>query len=328
MKKTLQLLSSGRILTVAALMMSLLLVGCQGNVSDTVGDLFTNPFSSSNDDEDEKKEVIDVVALKPQEIPWHIQSAVAATVLRLKNGNPEEIDEEFSLVGSGGIATDENSSLEGFGVENVQINDFFHPKEVPEINRLGARLILVHPTGRRLGVSFVADYELTDDQIILKGHQWGYSRAEIPAIETYIVPLASIEELSEASTRDYTTFRSHILASAVVTGTPVSDEIANYSIVTFVMDRILAGDKFEVRISAVKDGTDGFAEDSRYILHDNGWVTGIVPGRFSLAEDKSFWVKAVYTPKQKEDGGFFGNLLTNEKLIGLYNTANLTEATN
>jgi hypothetical protein len=324
MKKPTQSNSTRRFLSVAALSISFLLVGCQGNMSDTVGNLITNPFGSSDE---KKEEVIDVVTLKPQEIPWHIQSAVAATVERLKNKDPNEIDEQFSLVGSAGIATDENTSLAGFGVQNVQINDFFHPEEAPQINRLGARLILIDPTGRRLGVSFVADYELAEDKVILKGHKWGYARPEIPAVETYVVPLATLEELDEKSARDYATFRSHILANAVVTGNPAaSGEMADYSIVTFMMDRILEGDKFEVRISAVKDSPDGFHDDSRYILHDNGWVTGIVPGKFSLAGNKSFWVKAVYTPKQKEEGGFFSNLLTNEKLIGLYNTANLTES--
>ncbi|MZR32081.1 hypothetical protein [Sneathiella litorea] len=323
MKKTLQSITISRFLSAAALSLSLLLAGCQGNVSETVGDLLTNPFGSS----DEEEEVINVVALTPQEVPWHIQATVAATVLRLKDEDPDAIDEKFSLVGSGGIATDENSSLAGFGVENVQINDFFRPQEAPEINRLGARLILVDPTGRRLGVSFVADYELAEDQVILKGHQWGYSRAETPAVETYIVRTAAIEELDEASVRDYQTFRSHILSNAAPTGDPTaSADIADYTVVTFVMDRILDGDKFEVRLSAVKDGTEGFPDASRYILHDNGWVTGIVPGRFSLAGEKSFWVKAVYTPKEEEDGGFFGKLLTNERLIGLYNTANLSES--
>ncbi|WP_288902516.1 hypothetical protein [uncultured Sneathiella sp.] len=324
MKMTLHLISSRRFLTVAALLAPLLLAGCEGSVSDSVGSIISNPFGSS---EDSKKDVINVVDLNAQEIPWHIQSTVAATVLRLMNEEPETIDAQFSLVGSAGIATDENSSLAGFGVQNVQINDFFRPEDVPEVNRLGARLILVDPTGRRLGVSFVADYEIIDDKVILKGHQWGYARAEVPVVETYIVPLNAMEELDEARARDYGTFRSHILSHAVSTGDPaVSGNMEDYSVVTFVMDRILEGDKFEVRISAVKDSTEGFADDSRYVLHDNGWVTGIVPGRFSLAPDKSFWVKAVFTPKEKEDGGFFSKLLTNEKLIGLYNTANQTES--
>jgi len=175
MKMTLHLISSRRFLTVAALLAPLLLAGCEGSVSDSVGSIISNPFGSS---EDSKKDVINVVDLNAQEIPWHIQSTVAATVLRLMNEEPETIDTQFSLVGSAGIATDENSSLAGFGVQNVQINDFFRPEDAPEVNRLGARLILVDPTGRRLGVSFVADYEIIDDKVILKGHQWGYARAE------------------------------------------------------------------------------------------------------------------------------------------------------
>lgn len=322
MEKILHSISSLRILAIAVLFSSLLLGGCQGKDGESVGDLFTNPFSSS----DEKEMVVNVVSLQPQEVPWHIQATVGATVLRLKNGDPAEIDEEFSLVGSAGIGTDVNSNFDGFGVQNVQINDFFHPKEAPELNRLGARLILVDPTGRRMGVSFVADYELADGKVVLKGHQWGYARAETPKVETYIIPLAALEELDEASVRDYTTLRRHVLSNAVLTGDPSTrGDTAEYTIVTFLMDRILEGDKFEIRTSAVKGGTDGFSGDSRYVLHDNGWVTGIVPGRFSLAADKSFWVKAVYTPKEEEEGGFFSKLLTNEKLIGLYNTANQTE---
>ncbi|MEX1035355.1 MAG: hypothetical protein WDZ54_05325 [Sneathiella sp.] len=311
-----------RFLALAAVLMPLLLGGCQESMTESVNNLLSNPFGSSDDEE----EVINVVALNPDDVAWHIQSAVAATVLRLKGEEPEAIEAQFNIVGSGGIATDENADLAGFGVENVQLNEFFHPKDAPQINRLGARLILVDATGRRVGISFVADYELSGDQVILQGHQWGYMRAESPLVETYIVPTAAIEEMSEEGVRDYMTFRSHILTNAVATGDPsASKDMAEYTIVTFFMDRILNGDKVQLRLSEVKDGPEGFADDSRYVVHGNGWVTGIVPGKFSLAPDKAFWVKAVFIPKKKEADGFFSGLLTNEKLIGLYNTANLTE---
>ncbi|MCF8466703.1 MAG: hypothetical protein K9G33_04820 [Sneathiella sp.] len=313
-----KILPARRILALLALLTPLLLTGCQEDVTGSIGNLF-----SSSEDE---KEVINVVSLKPQEVPWHVQSAVAATVLRLQDEDPAGIDGKFSVIGSGGIATDDNINLKGFGVENVQINDLFHPKEAPELTRLGARLILVDPAGRRVGISFVADYELSEGQVVLKGHDWAYIRAEAPLAETYIVPTAAIEALDEKTARNYTAFRSHILTNAVVAGDPkASKDMGDYTIVTFVMDHLIAGDKFELRLSDVKEGTEGFTEDSRYIVHDNGWVTGIVPGKFSLAGDKAFWVKAVYTPKKKEDGGFFSGLLNTGQLIGLFNTANLKE---
>ena len=311
-----------RLLALGAVLLPLLLGGCQEGVTESVTNIFTNPFGSS----DEEEEVINAVALNPGEVAWHIQSAVAATVLRLKDGEPDAIDEEFDIVGSAGIATDENIDLSGFGVEKVQLNDFFHPKDMPAINRLGASLVLVDATGRRVGVSFVADYELKDEKVVLMGHQWGYMRAEFPVAESYIVPIAAIEQMTEAEVRDYPTFRSHILTHAVTAGDPnAPQDMAEYSIVTFFMDRLLDGDKVQLRISEVKDGPEGYSDDSRYIVHGNGWVTGIVPGKFSLAPDKAFWVKAVFIPKKKEDG-FFSGLLTSEKVIGLYNTANLTDS--
>ena len=244
------------------------------------------------------------MALNPDEVAWHIQSAVVATVLRLKGEEPEAIDAKFDVIGSGGIGTDENTDLSGFGVEKVQLNDFFTPPDAPGINRLGASLILVEPAGRRVGISFVADYELAEDKVILKGHQWGYMRAESPLVETYIVPTSAIEEMSKEGVRNYTAFRRHILLNAMSAGSPdAPGDMAEYTIVTFFMDH---------------------HDDSRYIVHDNGWVTGIVPGKFSLAADKAFWVKAVFIPQKKENEGFFSGLLTSEKVIGLYNTANLS----
>ena len=276
MRNILNIASANPILAIVAILMSLLLVGCQESVTDSVSNL----FGSS----DESEEVINTIALTPAEIPWHIQSAVGATVSRLKGGDPAAIDEKFSITGSGGIGTDENIDLSGFGVENVQLNDFFHPKEAPGINRLGARLIMVEPTGRRVGISFVADYELTEDKVILKGHKWAYMRAEFPVAETFIVPTAAIEELGEDGVSDYTTFRTHVMLSALQAGDPnASQDMSDYTIVTFFLDRLLHGDKVELRLSDVKDGPEGFADDSRYIVHGNGWVTGIVPGKFSLA---------------------------------------------
>ncbi|WP_339717565.1 hypothetical protein, partial [uncultured Sneathiella sp.] len=288
-----------RRLALAVVLLPLLLGGCQ---EDSVNNIFTNPFGSS----DENEEVINVVALNPDEVAWHIQSAVVATVLRLKGEEPEAIDAKFDVIGSGGIGTDENTDLSGFGVEKVQLNDFFTPPDAPGINRLGASLILVEPAGRRVGISFVADYELAEDKVILKGHQWGYMRAESPLVETYIVPTSAIEEMSKEGVRNYTAFRRHILLNAMSAGSPdAPGDMAEYTIVTFFMDHLLHGDKVELRISEVKDGPEGFHDDSRYIVHDNGWVTGIVPGKFSLAADKAFWVKAVFIPQKKENEGFF-----------------------
>ncbi|MAZ02169.1 MAG: hypothetical protein CMN56_03435 [Sneathiella sp.] len=310
-----------RLLALVAVLFPLLLGGCQESMTESVGNLLSNPFGSSDEDE----EVINVVALNPGEVAWHIQTAVAATVLRLKGEEPDAIEAKFNIVGSGGIANDENTDLSGFGVEKVQLNDFFTPEDAPGINRLGATLVLVEPAGRRVGISFVADYELSGDQVILQGHQWGYMRAENPLVETYIVPTAAIEKMGEDGVRDYTTLRTQVLLNAVAAGAPgASEDMSDLTIVTFFMDHLLHGDKVELRISDVKDGPEGYHDDSRYILHDNGWVTGIVPGQFSLAAENAFWVKAVFIPKKRENDGFFGGLLSSEQVIGLYNTANLT----
>jgi len=313
--------SRNRLVLALFLSMSLLLTGCSEGTGDDKGNFLGLSLGSPS-----KEIVVKGAPLGAEEIPWHIQSTVAATVLRLKGGDPDEIDTKFNIVGSGGIGEDETTDIKNFGVQNVQINDFFRPAEAPELYRLGARLIMVGPAGRRLGLSFVADYELSKDQVVLKGFDWDYIRAAAPGAETYIIPTEALAALDEKTAKDYTDFRSHILTNAVSTGdnaTSVQNE--DYSIVTFVMDRLLVDDKFELRISDVEDGNEGYTEDSRYIVHDGGWVTAVIPGKFSLSDEKAFWIKAVYMPKT-EKKGFLG-FLTNEELIGLFSTANLSSTT-
>lgn len=155
----------------------------------------------------------------------------------------------------------------------------------------------------------------------MKGHAWEDIRPAVPTVETYIVPKQAFEALDDAAARDYTEFRSHILTNAVASGSSASSrDAADYAIVTFVMDRMQPDDKFELRISDVKEGPQGFTEDSQYVVHDNGWVTAVIVGKFSLTEDNAFWIKTVYAPKQ-EKGGFY-ELLNTEDVIGLYNSAN------
>jgi hypothetical protein len=296
-----------------------LLTACQEGSEDSKGGFLGLSLGGSA-----PEVVVEGTLVAAETVPWHIQSTVAATILRLKGQSPAEIEPELRIAGSGGIAEDKNTNLKDFGVQNILINDFFHPEEAPELYRLGARLVLVDPAGRRLGLSFVADYELVDDQVILKGYDWAYIRSAFPSVETYIVEAETLKPLDKETALDYASFRAHILSNAVSTGGNADTLVENnYSIVTFVADRLLEGDKFETRISDVKDGTDGYTEDSRYIVHDNGWVTSIVTGRFSLRPNTSFWIKAVYTPKP-ENEGLLG-LINNETLIGLFNTADLAD---
>ncbi|MCR9213083.1 MAG: hypothetical protein NXI13_05155 [Proteobacteria bacterium] len=318
---------------VLILALAFTLTACQegSSVSESVGGLLKQlPFTGSA----EENVVVKGSPIKSTDLPWHLKSAIAATVLRVKGSAPGPIEADLNVIGSGGIATDAAANYENFGVQNVMINDFFHPQGEPEIYRLGARVIMVDPSGRRFALSFVADYELAEDQVILRGHDWGYIRSISPGLETYIIPAEALKTLNEKTARDYIAFRKAILSNSINPGS--SSEYApsaDYAIVTFVLDRLQEGDKFELRISDVKKGlkvlrdpVEGFSEDSRYIVHDNGWVTGVVAGNFSLGAGKAFFIKAIYTPK--EDEGAVITFAKGEQLIGMFNTANITTARN
>ncbi len=324
-----------KFIRIPALLIALagLLSACQegSSVSDSVGGLLKQlPFTGSSSEDI----VVTGTQVKSTDLPWHLKSAVAATVLRLKGSDPNVIEDSLNVIGSGGIATDEAADYRNFGVQEVLVNDFFHPEEAPEIYRLGARVLMVDPSGRRFAVSFVADYELAGNQVVLMGHKWGYARAAVPGTETYLISVATLKSLDDATTRDYMAFRKHILSNSIQPGTSAEyAPSADYAIVTFVMDRLQEGDAFELRISDVKRGlkvlrdpVEGFSEDSRYIVHDTGWVTGVVAGNFSLGAGKAFFIKAVYIPNEDEDSIItFAN---REQLIGMFNTANVTTERN
>jgi hypothetical protein len=301
---------------VPILLLSLFLTGCLEGATESVGNLFSSGPSAP------EEILIKGTALEPENIPWHMKAAVAATVLRMKGGDPATIDAEFNMQGSAGIGQDEETNISDFVVFNVMINDFYEPEKAPGVFRLGARLIMMDQTSRRFGFSFVADYELSGKQMVLKGHSWDYIRSAAPGVDTYVVPTETLEALDLDQARDYATFRGHVLENAVKTGDGAAVGKKNYTIVTFILDKILEEDKVEVSISDVKEGNEGFKDDTRYVLHDNGWVTAAIPGNFSLGTDEAFWIKSVYIPKKKDESllGFLDTGI----LIGLFNTANLT----
>jgi hypothetical protein len=289
------------------ILLAFLLVGCLETTGDQIGSFLDQAFKI------DEPEVVIGTAVKQDQIPWHIQSTVAATVSRLQGNNGAEVDAQLDIIGSEGIQQDQNTNFENFAVANILINDFFQPDDAPGVYRLGARLVLLGPTGRRAGVSFVADYQLVDDKVVLKGHGWEYIPSALPVTETYIVEAATFDGLDVNAARNYTDFRAYVLTNAIdVNGQGNSGKQGNFVIVTFLMNKLQTDDSFELRISDVENGPDGFSDDSRYIQHDNGWVTGVIPGNFSLSAKNSFWIKAVYGPA---DG--------NKRVIGLFNTANL-----
>lgn len=301
----------------AVLLLSLLLSGCLEGATESVGNLFSSGPSAPEDI------LIKGTSVKQENIPWHMKAAVAATVQRMKGGDAAKIDADFNMQGSAGIGQDSETDISDFVVYRVMINDFYQPEKAPGVFRLGARLIMMDQTSRRFGFSFVADYELSGKQMVLKGHSWDYIRSVAPGVDTYVVPTETLEALDLEKAKDYATFRGHVLENAVKTGGEADVGKKNYTIVTFILDKILEGDKVEVSISDVKEGNEGYTEQTRYVVHDNGWVSAAIPGNFSLGTEEAFWIKAVYTPKKKEEGGLLGFLDTGT-LIGLFNTANLT----
>ncbi|MEH6547596.1 MAG: hypothetical protein V7701_14255 [Sneathiella sp.] len=310
MKNIMAKLSVRKLTGIGALLLTLLTVGCLETTGDQIGSFLDDVFKVY------EPQVVVGKPIQKNQVVWHIQSTVAATILRLQGDDGNDIDSQLDIVGSAGIEQDLNTDLKGFAIANILINDFFHPEDAPSVYRLGARLVLQDATTRRVGVSFIADYELVDGKVVLKGHAWEYAPSILPVTETYVVAAADFDALDAEKAKIYSDFRSHVLTNAIDVGNlGNAPKRGDFVIVTFMMDKIQADDSFELAISDVKEGPDGFADDSQYILHDNGWVTGVVPGTFSLTANEAFWIKAVYTTAG-----------SSKRVIGLFNTANLSSS--
>jgi hypothetical protein len=88
----------------------------------------------------------------------------------------------------------------------------------------------------------------------------------------------------------------------------------DYVMVVFFLNRMSPSAKASLAISSTPDGTEGYAENSRYVDY-NGWRVGLMAGCLALndtAAESSLYLKAIYTPG-KEAG-----LFTSAKPVGVY----------
>ena len=170
-------------------------------------------------------------------------------------------------------------------------------------------------TARHAAVEFDITYRSGDESpLVITQATVAPAFSPAAGADMYVVPAQIVETSADSVSTYVDLYRLVVTAAVPMTKARAASPVDEYVIFVFFQDRLPNGDQVQVGISDVRDGLKSFTGATQYIAFKTGWVVAMVPGRFALAPDKAFWVKALHTPAAGADGD------ADPTLVGLYST--------
>ncbi len=270
----------------------LLVTGCQ--TLDTMKSSLLGP---------EKRAIVSL-----EDTPLESKAVTSALLMRLHGDEEAFIDDAISVKNASVFPKLGVGQLEGWKLHGLDIRDAISPQKIGDATEINGIMYLRDQQDRGLTIAFMSAITETVDGYDLKSGHWRQIAPSDPRTELYIVPLAILDDFT-GNNSDYFAFHSFVQKNAISLegSNPQDKKESDYAIFVFLKDLLLPDDQFFVKISDVRDGTDGYGDLTSYQLFDDGWVAAMIKGRFTLSDDLGFWIKAVYVPKN-----------ANARIIGLY----------
>jgi hypothetical protein len=217
---------------------------------------------------------------------------------------------EIAVMNSAVFSSVKPGQMDDWLVYSISFADISAPEEIGDTTKISGFVQLRDEINRGRTLYFYAELVENVTGFELTSGFWqqvapGYARTEL------LIVTAEDMNGFAADKSDFKTLFSYVQEHAValnVPGAPVSEE-TNYFIFVFLMDQFLPGSAFEVKISDVRNGADGFQDMTSYRLFEDSWAVARVASRFSLTPENGFWVKALYNSEGEE-----------ARVVGLYRT--------
>lgn len=250
------------------------------------------------------------IPISLDEAPIEAKALASAVLMRLHGESEAQVEQQISVANSSVLPALKPGQLAGWRLHGLAISEVTRSEELTGSSRIFGSIFLRDNINRGMVVAFggtVAD--AVDGYKLTEGY-WSRVAPEDPRTEMYILPMQAASRIVE-TTPSFTGLYRAVKAGAIPMSGPKAVEVAEneYSIIVFLMDEVLPGDRFAVNISDVQESHVGFGGVTQYHDFKDGWAAAIVNGRFSLTAETSFWVKAVYTKKRRSS-----------RVVGLYNT--------
>jgi hypothetical protein len=205
----------------------------------------------------------------------------------------------------------------GFKLQSACLGQYVNTGSATAARSAEGRMEFIDGLGRRTAVAFETGYTMQGDKAVVASVRLRPLFDTVPETVCFVVPAKTAALNKDNMPKSFSAFYQYMGERALDPQAVVPGKQDDYVMAVFFLNRMSPSAKASLAISSTPDGTEGYAENSRYVDY-NGWRVGLVAGRLALknpAAESSVYLKAIYTPG-KEAG-----LFKSATPVGSYNLA-------
>jgi len=202
----------------------------------------------------------------------------------------------------------------GFKLQSASLGQYVNTGSGTTARSAEGRMELQDGLGRRTAVAFETSYTMQGDQAVVSSVRLSPLFDTAPETVCFIVPAKAAALNKDNTPKSFSAFYQYMGERALDPQAVEPGKQDDYIMAVFFLNRMSPSAKASLAISSTPGGTEGYAENSRYVDY-NGWRVGLMAGCLALndpAAESSLYLKAIYTPG-KEAG-----LFTSAKPVGVY----------
>lgn len=202
----------------------------------------------------------------------------------------------------------------GFKLQSACLGQYVNTGSATAARSAEGRMAFIDGLGRRTAVAFETGYTMQGDKAVVESVRLRPLYDTVPEAVCFVVPAKKAALNKDNMPKSFPAFYQYMGERAIDPKTVVPGKQDDYVMAVFFLNRMSPSAKASLAISSTPDGTEGYAENSRYVDY-NGWRVGLMAGCLALnnpAAESSIYLKAIYTPG-KEAG-----LFKSAKPVGVY----------
>ena len=202
----------------------------------------------------------------------------------------------------------------GFELQSACLGQYVNTGSATAARSAEGRMAFIDGLGRRTAVAFETSYTMQGDQAVVTSVRLRPLFDTAPETVCFVVPAKAAALNKDNMPKSFSAFYQYMGERAVDLQALEPGKPDDYVMAVFFLNRMSPSAKASLAISSTPDGTEGYAENSRYLDY-NGWRVGLMAGCLALnnpAAESSIYLKATYTPGKE------GGLFKSAKPVGVF----------
>ncbi|MEE4111658.1 MAG: hypothetical protein V2I40_02510, partial [Desulfobacteraceae bacterium] len=191
-----------------------------------------------------------------------------------------------------------NAIEPGFKLQSACLGQYVNTGPATAPRSAEGRMAFIDGLGRRTAVAFETSYNMQGDQAVVASVRLRPLFDTAPETVCFVVPAKSAALNKNNMPKSFSAFYQYMGERAFDPRAAAPGNRDDYVMAVFFLNRMSPSAKASLAISSTPDGTEGYAENSRYVDY-NGWRVGLMAGCLALndpAAESSIYLKAIYTP--------------------------------